>query len=147
MTSAFGLQNVFRIVIGSYLEFWNHKSMGWMRTLLLGDIGNRLDIEDTEKDIAEIREAHSRASSSMAGKRAQIAALKAELGRHKLAIEALTRFLVAKEIIDGGELEEFIAAVDLEDGVADGKLSLDHSTRKLRLIIPGATDEDPKERV
>jgi hypothetical protein len=27
--------------------------MGWGRTLLLGDIGNRLDIEDTEQDIAK----------------------------------------------------------------------------------------------
>ena len=28
--------------------------MGWGRTLLLGDIGNRLDIEDTERDIAHL---------------------------------------------------------------------------------------------
>ena len=29
--------------------------MGWGRTLLLGDIGNRLDIADTERDIASLR--------------------------------------------------------------------------------------------
>ncbi len=28
--------------------------MGWARTLLLGDIGNRLDIGDAERDIAEL---------------------------------------------------------------------------------------------
>ena len=28
--------------------------MGWARTLLLGDIGNRLDIADTEQDISGI---------------------------------------------------------------------------------------------
>ena len=29
--------------------------MGWGRTLFLGDIGNRLDIEDTERDIHGLR--------------------------------------------------------------------------------------------
>ena len=30
--------------------------MGWGRTLLLGDIGNRLDIQDTEQDIAQLKQ-------------------------------------------------------------------------------------------
>ena len=29
--------------------------MGWGRTFLLGNIGNRLDIEDTERDIAGLK--------------------------------------------------------------------------------------------
>ena len=29
--------------------------MGWARTLLMGDVGNRLDIRDTERDIDHIR--------------------------------------------------------------------------------------------
>jgi hypothetical protein len=29
--------------------------MGWARTLLLGDIGNRLDIKDTQRDIARLK--------------------------------------------------------------------------------------------
>ena len=29
--------------------------MGWGRTLLLGDIGNRLDIDDVERDLSNIR--------------------------------------------------------------------------------------------
>jgi len=29
--------------------------MGWGRTLLLGDIGNRLDIDDVEREIADLR--------------------------------------------------------------------------------------------
>jgi hypothetical protein len=33
------------------LIYEKENKMGWGRTLLLGDIGNRLDIEDTEKDI------------------------------------------------------------------------------------------------
>ena len=29
--------------------------MGWGRTMLLGDIGNRLDIDDVERDVRNIR--------------------------------------------------------------------------------------------
>ncbi len=29
--------------------------MGWARTLLLGDIGNRMDIADAERDVADVR--------------------------------------------------------------------------------------------
>ncbi|MEM7576723.1 MAG: hypothetical protein AAF328_04530 [Planctomycetota bacterium] len=29
--------------------------MGWARTLLLGDIGNRLDIGDVEQDLGHLR--------------------------------------------------------------------------------------------
>src|SRR4029450_13939061 len=34
----------------------NEHDMGWGRTLLLGDIGNRLDIENTERDIASLKQ-------------------------------------------------------------------------------------------
>ena len=29
--------------------------MGWARTLQLGDIGNRMDIADAERDVADVR--------------------------------------------------------------------------------------------
>ncbi|MBC2602490.1 hypothetical protein [Puniceicoccus vermicola] len=29
--------------------------MGWGRTLFLGDVGNRLDIQDTERDIDSLK--------------------------------------------------------------------------------------------
>ena len=32
--------------------------MGWARTLLLGDIGNRVDIADAERDVADVRRRH-----------------------------------------------------------------------------------------
>ncbi len=31
--------------------------MGWIRTILLGDIGNRLDIEDSEQEIERLKKA------------------------------------------------------------------------------------------
>jgi hypothetical protein len=111
--------------------------MGWMRTLLLGDIGNRLDIEDTERDIALMRRANTRLKSSMAYKEARINRLEQELGRQKLAIEALTRFLIAKEVIEETDLEAFISEVDAEDGKVDGRLSIDPDDGRLKLNVPG----------
>ena len=115
--------------------------MGWMRTLLLGDVGNRLDIGDNEENIRALRAAQVRSASRLANKDAKISALRDELGRQKLAIEALTRFLITKKLIDESELENFITEVDAEDGVIDGRLAYNGATGKLRLVIP--EDEAP----
>lgn len=106
--------------------------MGWARTLLLGDIGNRLDIADAEAEINRIERQQFRANSALDAKEREIASLKDELGRQKLATQALTRFLIEKGIIEAAELADFISQVDAEDGVTDGKMSIDPSTRRLR---------------
>lgn len=76
--------------------------MGWMRTLLLGDIGNRLDIADAEREIEAVRAEHARSVGKLNSYDNQIHAMRDEIGRQKLAIQALTRFLVAKEMISPG---------------------------------------------
>ena len=110
--------------------------MGWMRTLLLGDLGNRLDIADTERKIRSVKIANTRARAQLAAKSSQISALRSELDRQKLAIEALTRLLIAKGLIDAEDLGAFVEKIDAEDGEIDGKLAFDGSTGKLRLIVP-----------
>jgi hypothetical protein len=70
--------------------------MGWMRTLRLGDIGNRLDIADTEDDIRALRNHHREGAKSLDEKTREIDQLQNELGRQTLAIQALTRFLILK---------------------------------------------------
>lgn len=100
-----------------------------MRTLLLGDIGNRLDIADAENEIAALR-ARQRTAVNKAGSNERvILALRDELGRQKLAIAALTRFLIAKGLVSGAELEEFIREVDAEDGELDGKMQIEEGGR------------------
>jgi len=111
--------------------------MGWMRTLLLGDVGNRLDIADAEQQIESVRRSNARVRNQLAGKHLEISKLRCELGRQKLAIEALTRFLISKGIIEEAQLEDFIAGVDAEDGEVDGRLSFDASTGQLRMTVPG----------
>lgn len=106
--------------------------MGWARTLLLGDIGNRLDIADAESEINRIERKQLHAESALNAKEREIAMLKDELGRQKLAIQALTRFLIEKGIIETSGLADFISQVDAEDGVSDGKMTIDPTTRRLQ---------------
>ena len=105
--------------------------MGWARTLLLGDIGNRLDIADTEDSIRRMQDANRHTKSVLQSKDEKIAMLRGELGRQKLAIQALTRFLIEKGFIKGEELADFITQIDGEDGVVDGKMEIDTGTRRL----------------
>lgn len=100
--------------------------------MLLGDIGNRLDIEDTEQDIARLSQRQSRSVKALASKQREIETLQDEVGRLKLATCALTQFLVLNGTVRQEELDEFIREVDAEDGVIDGKISVDRSSRRLR---------------
>ena len=104
--------------------------MGWARTLLLGDIGNRLDIADAETEIGRIQRNQDSARNELQAKDREIATLRDELGRQRLAIQALTRFLIEKNVIDAPGLSDFIAQIDAEDGVVDGKMALDPETRR-----------------
>lgn len=107
--------------------------MGWMRTLLLGDIGNRLDIEDAEREIHSVRRSLSIAQMEQGAREREVTLLKEEVAQMKLATQALTRFLIEKGVVNEAELEAFIVEVDGEDGVVDGKMSLDLEGRRLRL--------------
>ncbi|MDB4306362.1 hypothetical protein N9945_00165 [bacterium] len=67
--------------------------MGWMRTLLLGDIGNRMDIADAENQIAFLEKRQKLATRALTKKEVKISVLQAELERQRLATTALSRFL------------------------------------------------------
>ena len=110
-----------------------------MRTLLLGDIGNRMDIADAENQIAFLEKRQKLASQALTSKELKISVLQAELERQRLATTALSRFLIEKGVIEEVELEEFIQEVDAEDGVIDGKLAIDPNSR--RLVIKPAIPE------
>ena len=105
--------------------------MGWMRTLLLGDIGNRLDIADAEREIASLKSIQRTSAGNLGARDSRVRQLQEELGRQKLAIQALTRFLVTKGVVSESELDEFIEEVDAEDGVIDGQMTLNPASQKL----------------
>lgn len=110
--------------------------MGWMRTLLLGDIGNRLDIKDAEREIHSVRRSLSIAQMEQGTREREVILLKEEVAQMKLATQTLTRFLIEKGVVDQAELDAFIVEVDGEDGVMDGKMTLDLEKRRLQMQFP-----------
>ncbi|QUE52811.1 hypothetical protein KBB96_07930 [Luteolibacter ambystomatis] len=107
-----------------------------MRTMLLGDIGNRLDIQDAENNISALQSHAASAAKAVGNQTATIARLKNELARQKLAVTALTRFLIAKGLVSEAELQEFIHDVDSEDGIVDGKMEIETVNGRQRLVRP-----------
>ncbi len=95
--------------------------MGWGRTLFLGDIGNRLDIEDCEGEIARLRHNLDSQSTVDRSQDEQIQALRADNDELKLYLAALIRLLTSKNIISAGEITGLVEAIDAEDGSIDGR--------------------------
>ncbi len=95
--------------------------MGWGRTLLLGDVGNRLDIEDTERDIASLRRKITDATRVDISQDEKIELLIDENAELKLYLAAVIRLLTAKGAISSAELIAMIDAVDAEDESLDGR--------------------------
>lgn len=86
--------------------------MGWARTLLLGDIGNRLDIADTEQDISTIR--HELTSKRLLDESqdVMIKQLLEENQQLELCVAALVKTLEGKGIFTPEEVENLVQMID-----------------------------------
>jgi len=86
--------------------------MGWARTLLLGDIGNRLDIADNEERVSRLRsDLHSKRRKD-ASQDAAIDRLVSENDQLKLAVAGLVRLLVDKGVASEAEIESLVRQMD-----------------------------------
>lgn len=86
--------------------------MGWARTFLLGDIGNRLDIEDTERDIERLRNAARSQASTDAAQDERIVALEERIESLQLVVGGLARLLVTRGVLEQNEVERVVEAVE-----------------------------------
>lgn len=91
-----------------------------MRTILLGDIGNRLDIEDTEADIRRVRAELRKNRSLDASQEERITLLEQENEQLELLLGALARLFAARGILDREELRPFVEAIEAESGEQPG---------------------------
>ena len=103
--------------------------MGWGRTLLLGDIGNRLDIGDCEQDLQKLAAALRSQASEDQALEARLGALEAENRELKLYLAAVIRLLISRGAVDADEFARLVDAVDRSDGQADGQFSGDVARR------------------
>lgn len=99
--------------------------MGWGRTLFLGDIGNRMDIEDTERDIRQLKHKLAKAQYNRASQDHMINQLIVENAQTKLYLASIVRLLLSKGSITKQELEAMVDAIDAEDGKSDGMFNGD----------------------
>ena len=89
--------------------------MGWARTLLLGDIGNRLDIEDTEVEIDRVRRELHSSRNIDASQDAAIAQLQKENEQLEFCVAALVNTLERKRILTHEEVQKFVELIDRAD--------------------------------
>ena len=90
--------------------------MGWARTLLLGDIGNRLDIEDTERDIGKIRTELSRQRELDSKQEEALAQLQKENEELELCVAALVKTLEGKGVLSGREVTKLVEMIESDPG-------------------------------
>jgi hypothetical protein len=97
--------------------------MGWGRWLLLGDLGQQMDIADQQAEIEKLKDQlHSRHRPSTAVDR-QLTTLQRENDELKLYLAAIIRLLLARKVATLEEVKAMVTAVDREDGVEDDRFT------------------------
>lgn len=95
--------------------------MGWARTFLLGDIGNRLDIGDCEDDIRTLKIALMQMHEDDQSQDEELLKLQRENDQLKLTLAAVLRLLIRKGVLQKEEIARMAEIIDAEDGAMDGK--------------------------
>ena len=119
--------------------------MGWGRWLLLGDLGQQLDLQQhrTELERARVETFHR---SRVVSRRVE--AVEAECDELKLYLAAFVRILVDKKIATQDEVIDLVEAIDREDGDADRKTAAGLPRRRAaRPPEPAAPPSKPTKPV
>lgn len=88
--------------------------MGWGRMLLLGNVGQQLDIGDLNTSISEMQNAFRENQQVDLKQARSIADLHRENQELKLYLATLIRLLVAKGVLRPEEVETIVKAIDSE---------------------------------
>ena len=88
--------------------------MGWGRMLLLGNVGQQLDISELNSSISEMQSAFLENQQVDLKQARTIADLKRENQELKLYLATLIRLLVAKGVLKQEEVETTVNAIETE---------------------------------
>ena len=86
--------------------------MGWMRTFFLGDLGNRLDIADTEDSIERLRTYLREKAVRERARDDRIEDLERENDQLKLFLTSLTDRLIARGVVTREEVARFVEVIE-----------------------------------
>jgi hypothetical protein len=87
--------------------------MGWGRMMLMGNVGQQLDIQDLSGSISEMQNALQRNQGEDQIQGQDIRSLKRENDELKLYLATLVRLLVAKGILRQDEVDAAVRAIDV----------------------------------
>jgi hypothetical protein len=106
-------------VIRPFYKQTAEDAMGWGRWLLLGDLGQQLDLADHEADIERLRQELRSKQADSASVEERLDKLQRENDELKLYLAAVLRLLISKNIATPDDIKTVIAAVEREDGRED----------------------------
>ena len=86
--------------------------MGWGRMLLLGNVGQQLDIGDVERVVGEVQSAFLENQRTDLDQAKSLAALQRENQDLKLYLATLVRLLVTKGVLKPEEVETIVRAIE-----------------------------------
>lgn len=86
--------------------------MGWGRMLLLGNVGQQMDIDDLKRYLDQAVKELERNSQVDRQQAAEIARLKRENQELKLYTLGLIRLLAAKGLVSDAEVNQLVASID-----------------------------------
>ncbi|OKH11760.1 hypothetical protein [[Limnothrix rosea] IAM M-220] len=90
--------------------------MGWARTLLLGDIGNQLDIEDNGEIIDYLLSELKTQRQANEDHNHRLHELEQENQQLKTSLALMVHTLCQKDILTKQELEAFVELVETKSG-------------------------------
>ncbi len=86
--------------------------MGWGRTLLLGDIGTQLNVQDVENAVEQMRDEVQRNENLDAEQQENIQRLIQENHELKLYLATLLKLLVSKGVLKQEEIQATVQAIE-----------------------------------
>ena len=89
--------------------------MGWGRMLLLGNVGQQLDIGDLNENIGQMQAEVSRNQQVDLTQAKSIEALQNENRNLKLYLATLMKLLVSKGVLKPEEIETTVRAIETEN--------------------------------
>jgi hypothetical protein len=109
--------------------------------MLLGDVGNQLDIQDARAELERLRRSWSDGVSKDREQDERLRALADENEQLKLCLIALVRLLVAKGVLAGADVTEIVNVLDppnLPESARRGAADAEPSTDDLLALAEAA---------